>query len=126
MIVQAWRSQPWDPKQLLILLKTPQAFFSFFSVGVFRISQSLTALNFPPHDFGVLNVDGTGQAKSRRIIVAHPAPKRARCKTVEPAKLGRERTSKEFKASPACIASTCVRKSILGIRRTEIAHSLIS
>ena len=39
----------------------------------------------------VLDVDGGGQAKSRGVIVAHSATKRARCETVEPARLGTER-----------------------------------
>ena len=76
----------------MILLKAPlRRFFLFFGFKRFSDKPKLvTALNFPPHDFAVLDVDGGGHAKSRQVIVTHPATKRARCETVEPARLGRK------------------------------------
>jgi len=79
-------------RSMYAVIARSSRFFSFFRFWRFSDKPKfVTALDFPPHYFAVLDVDGGGQAKSRRVIVAHPATKRARCETVEPARLGRKR-----------------------------------
>ena len=64
----------------MILLKNPsQAFFSFLRFWRFSDKPKfVTALNFPPHDFAVLDIDGGGQAMSRRVRNCSPSRNEAR------------------------------------------------